>query len=120
MRLGHHEQLRQPFGRERAQMRGVDALRHEQRIDAHAAGTLDIRIRTVTDGEGAADFAAGAFCSLRERGLIDGRMRLAVVDDRAADLLVGFGERTCAPDQLVSTLDYDVWIGAEHRQPAYP
>ena len=100
----------------------MNAPGDEERVESRSGGARDIGLHPVADGEHAALVERRAARPLRkrQRPIIDRRIGLAGVDDRAANLLVPARERAGAIDERLAAMDDDVRIGADHRHVRAP
>ncbi len=82
----------------------------EQRVEARSRRAGDICFHAVADRQDPALVDRGAAGALRERQgpLVNRRMRLAGVDDRAAKLFIATGQRSGAIDERLTPMDDDV------------
>ncbi len=96
----------------------MNSLGDQQAVHAHVDGAGYVGMDGVADGEDAIDgerFPPSLF-EEANRHAIDRLVGFSRLFDFAAQLLVTFGQRAGAIDQLIAAIDDQIGIGANHRQ----
>src|SRR6202011_2393727 len=96
---------------------GVDACRHKQTVNSKRGGALEVGSHRISYRQYPMMLGRSAPDLLRDpHGLLVNRtMGLPGIDDRPAGRGIEIGNCACAINELVTTLDHNIRIGADHR-----
>src|SRR5258707_4858617 len=103
-----------------AELLGMNAGSHEQAVNTESRRALEIGAYRIADRQHTMMLHAFPARGLGKSQclLVDGAVWFAGEDDLAARGHVEIGNRARAIDELVTALDHDVGIGADHRESA--